>query len=329
MNKKENPGVSRRGAAILLLFSLAVSVLLGFAMPVHAADGGRTTLRTLRVGFYPYTGYMATAADGSRSGYAYELLQDIAQYENVTFAYSCLNGNTQQAMQQLAAGQIDLIPVLRRTAERDEQFAFSAEPIGTVATMLTVKAGNRSIVAGDYDTFDGITVGMSRSGSGRNESFRAYAEEHGFRYTPVYYDTDEELSSALRNGEITAAVSNRLRETKNEWIIDTFDEQSIYMAMRKDDTVTRQPYQQQNLPDRRRGKLCHRLQCRRHGVHGACQPGPLPLLLHDAGRRAHRHHGGYFPKGSRPGAAALQIPEARGPQRVQGHAGGRAGGFCH
>ena len=240
MNKKENPGVSRRGAAMLLLFSLAVSVLLGFAMPVHAADGGRTTLRTLRVSFYPYTGYMATAADGSRSGYAYELLQDIAQHENVTFAYSCLDGNTQQAMQQLAAGQIDLIPVLRRTAERDDQFAFSAEPIGTVATMLTVKAGNRSIVAGDYDTFDGITVGMSRSGSGRNESFRAYAEEHGFRYTPVYYDTDEELSSALRNGEITAAVSNRLRETKNEWIIDTFDEQSIYMAMRKDDTVTRQ-----------------------------------------------------------------------------------------
>ena len=36
MNKKENPGVSRRGAAMLLLFSLAVSVLLGFAMPVHA-----------------------------------------------------------------------------------------------------------------------------------------------------------------------------------------------------------------------------------------------------------------------------------------------------
>ena len=48
MNKKENPGVSRRGAAMLQLFSLAVSVLLGFAMPVHAADGGRTTLRTLR-----------------------------------------------------------------------------------------------------------------------------------------------------------------------------------------------------------------------------------------------------------------------------------------
>lgn len=105
MNKKENPGVSRRGAAMLLLFSLAVSVLLGFAMPVHAADGGRTTLRTLRVSFYPYTGYMATAADGSRSGYAYELLQDIAQHENVTFAYSCLDGNTQQACSSWPPGR--------------------------------------------------------------------------------------------------------------------------------------------------------------------------------------------------------------------------------
>ena len=132
MNKKENPGVSRRGAAMLLLFSLAVSVLLGFAMPVHAADGGRTTLRTLRVGFYPYTGYMATAADGSRSGYAYELLQDIAQHENVTFAYSCLDGNTQQAMQQLAAGQIDLIPVLRRTAIICEEVATQTKRSGVV-----------------------------------------------------------------------------------------------------------------------------------------------------------------------------------------------------
>ena len=87
MNKKENPGVSRRGAAMLLLFSLVVSVLLGFAMPVHAADDGRTTLRTLRVGFYAYTGYHIMDADGSRSGYAYETLQDMAKYENLNYEY--------------------------------------------------------------------------------------------------------------------------------------------------------------------------------------------------------------------------------------------------
>ena len=238
MNKKENPGVSRRGAAMLLLFSLAVSVLLGFAMPVHAADGGRTTLRTLRVGFYPYTGYMATAADGSRSGYAYETLQDMAKYENLNYEYLGYDCDVNEIMDMLENGEVDIVPMLRKTPEREERFDFSAEPISNIATMLTVKAGNRSIVAGDYSTYDGMIVGVSRTGNSRNDSFKAYAEEHGFRYTPVYYDTDEELSSALRTGEITAAVSNRMRQTKNEWIIDTFDVQDSYIAVRKGDAPT-------------------------------------------------------------------------------------------
>ena len=238
MNKKENPGVTRRGAAMLLLFSLAVSVLLGFAMPVHAADGGRTTLRTLRVGFYPYTGYMATAADGSRSGYAYETLQDMAKYENLNYEYLGYDCDVNEIMDMLENGEVDIVPMLRKTPEREERFDFSAEPISNIATMLTVKAGNRSIVAGDYSTYDGMIVGVSRTGNSRNDSFKAYAEEHGFRYTLVSYDTDEELSSALRTGEITAAVSNRMRQTKNEWIIDTFDVQDSYIAVRKGDAPT-------------------------------------------------------------------------------------------
>lgn len=61
----------------------------------------------------------------------------------------------------LERGEIDLLPTLRKTDERAERFDFSNEPISNVATMLTVKAGNRSIVAGNYDTFDGMVVGMS------------------------------------------------------------------------------------------------------------------------------------------------------------------------
>ena len=238
MNKKENPGVCRRGAAMLLLFSLAVSVLLGFAMPVYAADGGRATLRTLRVGFYAYTGYHIMDADGNRSGYAYETLQDMAEYENLNYEYLGYDCDVNEIMDMLENGEVDIVPMLRKTPEREERFDFSAEPIGNIATMLTVKAGNRSIVAGDYSTYDGMIVGVSRTGNGRNDSFKAYAEEHGFRYTLVSYDTDEELSSALRTGEITAAVSNRMRQTKNEWIIDTFDVQDSYIAVRKGDAPT-------------------------------------------------------------------------------------------
>ena len=237
MNKKETSPASRCAAALLLLFSLLAAVL-GFAMPVQAAGNDGKALRTVRVGYYAYTGYNMMDADGNRSGYAYDMLQRIGQCENVQFEYLGYDGDTKQAMTMLENGEVDLIPVLRRTEERDERFAFSAEPIGSVATMLTVRAGNRAVAAGNYDTFDGMTVGMTRSGNGRNESFFAYAREHDFTCTLVYFDTDLELSNALQSGLITAAVSNRLRATSNEWVIDTFDLQDVYIAMRKDDVST-------------------------------------------------------------------------------------------
>ena len=237
-NKKENLPALRRTVCCLLLTSMLLAALLGFAMPTSAAGSDDTPRRTLRVGFYAYTGYHVMDEDGHRSGYSYEVLQRIAQHENVQFEYLAYDCDANEAAAMLERGEIDLLPTLRKTDERAERFDFSSEPISNVATMLTVKAGNRSIVAGNYDTFDGMVVGMSRSGNGRNESFKAYAEKNGFTYTPVYFDTDEELSAALRSGTITAAVSNRMRQTSNEWVIDTFDNEDVYIAVRKGDAST-------------------------------------------------------------------------------------------
>ena len=240
MYNKENFPALRRAVCCLLLTGMLLAALLGFAMPASAAGSNDTPQRTLRVGFYAYTGYHIMDKDGHRSGYSYEVLQRIAQYENVKFEYLGYDCDANEAADMLERGEIDLLPTLRQTPERAERFAFSSEPISNLATMLTVKAGNRSIVAGNYETYNGMTVGMSRRGNGRNQSFINYAAEHGFTYTPIYFDTDEELSLALRTGVITAAVSNRMRKTNNEWIIDTFDPQDSYIAVRKDDSATLQ-----------------------------------------------------------------------------------------
>lgn len=239
-NNKESFPALRRAVCCLLLTSMLLAALLGFAMPASAAGSDDTPHRTLRVGFYAYTGYHIMDKDGHRSGYSYEVLQRIAQYENVKFEYLGYDCDANEAADMLERGEIDLLPTLRITPERAERFAFSSEPISNLATILTVRAGNRSIVAGNYETYNGMTVGMSRRGNARNQSFIHYAAEHGFTYTPIYFDTDEELSLALRTGVITAAVSNRLRKTNNEWIIDTFDPQDSYIAVRKDDSATLQ-----------------------------------------------------------------------------------------
>lgn len=86
-NNKESFPALRRAVCCLLLASMLLAALLGFAMPASAAGSGDTPQRTLRVGFYAYTGYHVMDKDGHRSGYSYEVLQRIAQYENVKFEY--------------------------------------------------------------------------------------------------------------------------------------------------------------------------------------------------------------------------------------------------
>ncbi len=236
MKAAERPCLLHRflalAAALLLLGSLV------FPLGLHVQAEAVSSAQKLRVGYYAYTGFNMIDADGTYSGYSYELLQKIARYRNVTYEYAGYDGDVDNAVAMLAAGKIDVIATLRKTPEREEILDFTASPVGTVASMLTVRAGNRTIVAGDYTTYDGMTVGFSHDGNGRNQSFIEFAADHNFTYTSVFYDTDAELAEALRKGQITAALTNANRTTTDEWVLETFDETPLYMAVRKGDTRT-------------------------------------------------------------------------------------------
>ena len=238
MNAAERPCLLHRvlalAAALLLLGGLFLSPALG----LHAQAEEISSTQKLRVGYYAYTGFNMIDADGSYSGYSYELLQKIARYRNVIYEYDGYDGDVNDVMQMLEDGEIDVIPNLRITPDREDRFDFTTSPVGTIASMLTVRAGNRTVIAGEYSTYNGMTVGFSHDGNGRNQSFIEFAADHNFTYTTVFYDTDDELAKALRKGEITAALTNANRITTDEWVLETFDETPFYMAVRKGDTQT-------------------------------------------------------------------------------------------
>ena len=153
MKAAERPCLLHRflalAAALLLLGSLL------FPLGLHVQAEVVSSAQKLRVGYYAYTGFNMIDADGTYSGYSYELLQKIARYRNVTYEYAGYDGDVDNTVAMLAAGKIDVIATLRKTPEREEILDFTASPVGTVASMLTVRAGNRTIVAGDYSTYDG------------------------------------------------------------------------------------------------------------------------------------------------------------------------------
>lgn len=110
------------------------------ALGLHAQAEEISSTQKLRVGYYAYTGFNMIDADGSYSGYSYELLQKIARYRNVIYEYDGYDGDVNDVMQMLEDGEIDVIPNLRITPDREDRFDFTTSPVGTIASMLTVRA---------------------------------------------------------------------------------------------------------------------------------------------------------------------------------------------
>ena len=227
----------RRVAAFLLALCVLLCAAV-LAAPAVSADPAAAKVHHLRVGFYSYDGYNMFDANGRPCGYDYDVLQKLAEYENFTYEYIGYDKDTEGVLQMLEDRKLDLVINLRKTPEREERFVYSAQPTGSICTMLTVKAGNRSITAGDYDSYNGMKVGMSHTGNNRNLSFENFAAENGFTYEPIYFDNDDLMATALLQGQIDAAVSNGMRATKNEWVLETFDEQESYIVMRPKDYET-------------------------------------------------------------------------------------------
>ncbi len=187
----------------------------------------------LKVGFFALSGYHDMGEDGRRSGYGYEFLQHLAAHENWIYEYVGYEKSYADSLDMLRSGEVDIVTSVSKTPEREEEFLFSNQDIGSNSTIMTVKAGCEKVVEGDYATYDGITVGML-VGNSKNANFERFAQEHGFSFQPEYYDTQDELNAALQNEMVDAVVTGSLRLLKNEWLLESFDASPFYICVRKD-----------------------------------------------------------------------------------------------
>ena len=135
----------------------------------------------------------------------------------------------------LRNGEIDLLTSATKTPEREVDFAFSENSIGTSSAILTVKAGNTTYFADDYSNWNGIRVGLLQ-GNSRNDSFDQFAVRNGFWYRPVYFNSQDELTENLASGTIDAIVTSNLRQIKDEWLIAQFDPKPFYVIVKKGNT---------------------------------------------------------------------------------------------
>ncbi len=216
-----------------LCFILSVMLLVSSCFTARAAAPEEEQPEVLRVGFFSFPGYHVIEEDGRRSGYGYEFLQRLAIHAGWSYEYVGYDSSYADSLDMLRSGEVDIVTSVSRTPEREKEFLFSNQSIGVNSTIFTVKAGNQTIVEGDYTTYDGAVVGMLE-GNSKNANFELFARVNSFTFQPVYFADQDDLSAALQNGEVDAAVTGSLRLLKNEWLLESLDASPFYICTRKD-----------------------------------------------------------------------------------------------
>ncbi len=222
--------MKKKLTAWMLVFLLGILSLA----PVGAAALSQTDTPDYKVAFYAFDCFNMLDENGKRSGYGYEMMQNVSHYMQATFSYVGYDKSASESVDMLRSGELDLYTAAKKTPEREKEFAFSTHPSITSYTCMNVKVGNDKIVAGDYATYNGIRIGLLQRHT-YNDSAIAFAKEKGFDCTFVYYDTPTELTNALINDEVDALVNSYIRTPEDEKTIENFGETPYYLIARKED----------------------------------------------------------------------------------------------
>lgn len=216
---------------VCVMMMVQIIALLLFWRSGTVVYGADTEAKTVKVGFFAMDGYHMIDENGVRSGYGYDFLQMVTRYVSFEYEYIGYDKTWQEMQEMLKKGEIDMVSSMRKTEEREKFFDFSL-PIGSNSVLLNVSIDDERYTPGDYDSYNGMHIGLLR-GNSRNADVAEFAEEKGFSYTEEYYDTAEELSKALADGRVDAIGTSSLREGAREKTLDKFATEDFYVAVRK------------------------------------------------------------------------------------------------
>lgn len=147
------------------------------------------------MGCLTYGDFYSHSTDGGRAGYTIDYLEEVAYRTNWQYEYIDFK-TRDEAVQALAAGEIDLLPNVTLNEAGTESILYSKSPMCEVFTILGVREDDNRFAYEDFEALEGKRVGV-REGSREEEAFLAYAAENSLGVELVVYDTADEVFEAL------------------------------------------------------------------------------------------------------------------------------------
>ena len=187
--------------------------------------------KNVKVGFYEMEGAQKIDKDGNLSGFYYDYLQAIMQYNSwdLEFVTDC---DWDSCLEMLEKGEIDILCGVQKTPKREEIFDFAEASSRVFYSSIFVDKNNIDIPYNDIQSLEGLTVGLIEK-SARTKNFFLFCKEHNISMKPIFFLTETELFEALKNGSIDTAMSTSNSNTNDFRIVCDFDPEPQYIAVKK------------------------------------------------------------------------------------------------
>lgn len=196
---------------------------------------GDTQKRTVRLGVCLQDGFYYKDASGKLCGYAIDYLNNLAINSNWNLEFVYLeNSQFSEKLDELEKDNVDLLAYAQVNKERQSRFLFSATEMGTSYTAIYTKSTRTDLQFDDTEQLASLKLGTT-SKSVNIDKFLEEVRFKGIKSNLVYYDSYNELRSALDKDEIDGIVLGFETMRDDERLLYRFNVQPIYFVTRKDE----------------------------------------------------------------------------------------------
>lgn len=159
--------------------------------------------RTIRVGIYENAPKIFTTETGQPAGIFVDIIENIAANEGWRLHY--IRGTWAEGLERLAKGQIDIMPDVARSIDREKLFSFHEVPVFSSWTQVYARKGAK--IASILD-LHGKKV-LVLDGSVQQERFARLAEGFGLDITLTAMPDYQTMFAVVAGGEADALITNR------------------------------------------------------------------------------------------------------------------------
>ncbi|NMB78642.1 MAG: transporter substrate-binding domain-containing protein [Methanomicrobiales archaeon] len=176
-----------------ILAAMALVIIAALCSPVSATRDVKVALTELKPSLY-------TNDMGEPDGFFVDVVETIAEEEDWNVIW--VSGSISRSWERLDAGEIDLMPAVSRTPDRDTLYDFGNESALSVWSQVYARPGSGINTILDLQGKQVAMVRGASSGSGLKD----YAKRFDVNTTFLEKDTPAEIFSAVASGDADALV---------------------------------------------------------------------------------------------------------------------------